>query len=99
MLQKGISKKNNHKRTGAFMRGRSGSFCSCFNAFLSFLTLFSFILLFSFHSTIALAGTTENVVEGAGELSKFGIDVLEDFGGGSTAEESGKARLDSLLKG
>ena len=65
-------------------------------SFLSIFTLFVSILI---ASNNAIAGTTENVVEGAGELTSFGISVLEDFGEGKTAEESGKARLEDLLKG
>lgn len=65
--------------------------------YISFLL---YILLLVFSSGNAYAGTTGDVIEGAGELSKFGIDVLEDFGlEGKSSEESGKARLEDFLKG
>ena len=63
--------------------------------FLVLLTGFLFVA-----SNIALADTTEDAVEGAGQLSKFGIDVLEDFGlEGKSSEDTGKDRLKDFLKG
>ena len=73
---------------------------------LSFVTSVSLICLFLitgmflFASGNALAATTEDVVEGAGQVSSFGIDVLEDFGlEGKSSEETGKDRLKDFLKG
>lgn len=56
--------------------------------------------MFLFAGGNALAATTEDVVEGAGGVGKFGIDVLEDFGlEGKSSEDTGKDRLKDFLKG
>ena len=73
---------------------------SSIRKFVSFALLLLITGLFLFASSNALAGTTDDVVEGAGQVTKFGIDVLEDFGlEGKSAEDTGKDRLKDFLKG
>jgi len=67
---------------------------------VSLICLFLITGMFLFAGNNVLAATTEDVVEGAGELSKFGMDVLEDFGlEEKSSEDAGKDRLKDFLKG
>ena len=58
------------------------------------------LLLTGLLPQLSWAQTLEDVVSGAGNVGKFGIDVLQDMGlDGKTGTETGKDRLKDFVKG
>ncbi|MEM7542731.1 MAG: hypothetical protein AAF384_14280 [Pseudomonadota bacterium] len=62
-------------------------------------TTLTVALLLLVWGSVACADQLDDFISGSGELGKFGVDVMQDFAEGNSAEDTGMNRLKDLIKG